>query len=176
MSNTQDSGVDYEAEVEQNLRNSYVDIAVVDGDGRNAYLKVGGEVIQTTESQARTLATEIGEKLSESSDTSASRPHIEVEGGPDRDVFLNGDRMDRHDRGVDHVQVEAVVDHQTVVVTIGVESGLSASVAVFDFPNPEPLFESELERAEDAGHPTFEGEWNGNGFTVEVLEREEGDG
>lgn len=174
MSETQDSDR-HGAEVEQNLRNSHVDIAVVDGDGQNAYLKIGGEVIQTTEMEARTLATEIGEKLSENADTSAGRPHIEVEGGPDRDVFLNGDRMDRHDGGVDHVQVEAVVDNQTVVVTIGVATGLFASVAVWDFPNPEPLFESELERAEDAEHPTFEGEWNGNGFTIEVLEREEAD-
>lgn len=106
--------------------------------------------------------------------SSERRPHIEVDGGPDRDIYLNGERLSRYDGGMNHVQVETIIDNQTVVFTVGADSRLSASYTVWDFPNPEPLQErTSLERVEGADHPTYEGEWNGNELKLEILEREE---
>lgn len=49
--------------VARELQDSYLDIAVVSGDGEDLFLKIGGEVVLTTESKARLLVGEIENEL-----------------------------------------------------------------------------------------------------------------
>lgn len=49
--------------VVQKIRNSHIDIAVVEGEGDDVFLKAGGDVLLVDEMEARTLAKEIVEKL-----------------------------------------------------------------------------------------------------------------
>lgn len=49
--------------VAQRLGSSHIDVACVEGNGDDVFLKVGGDVVLTDESGARLLAKEIEETL-----------------------------------------------------------------------------------------------------------------
>jgi hypothetical protein len=49
--------------VVQELRDSHIDIAVVEGDGEDVMLKAGGDVLLANRAEAQTLADEIERKL-----------------------------------------------------------------------------------------------------------------
>ena len=103
-------------------------------------------------------------------------PHIEVEGGPDRDVYLNGERLDHTDGGLHHIQLQRDLGEKTAQFTIGYDDRITASVEIFELPKPDPVENVSLERLEDTDRVTFHGVAAGEEMLVELVKRGESDG
>ena len=104
------------------------------------------------------------------SEASSRRTHIPVEGGPDRNVYCNGERLSAADGGMDHLQLERHLDEHTAQFTIGWDDRLTASVELFEHGAGDPFSIESLERVDEAERPTFRGECGEHEFLVELVE------
>ena len=100
--------------------------------------------------------------------------HLKVEGGADRDVYCNGERLDKSDAGHDHVELQRELDNgYTAEFTVGYDGTIGVGVRLYKFPVPDPVAETELECTDGEPRPTFEGELRGEEFLVEIVKRDE---
>lgn len=102
------------------------------------------------------------------------RPHLKVEGAPDRDVYCNGERLTLIDEGFQHIELEHELDNgYTAEFNVGYDGTLGVGVELYKFPVPDPVAETELECTDGEPRPTFEGELRGDEFLVEIVKRDE---